>query len=81
MKRWKKNIQNKSHVSFTETVQVSLRGFGVWWRENPRILLSVMVCGVVSALTPYVKIWLLARLIDEIAGDVIRRHSQYMQWH
>ncbi len=67
MRKWKKSIQNKSQVSFTETVQFSLRGFRVWWRENPKILLSVMVCGVVSALTPYVDIWLLAHLIDEIA--------------
>lgn len=49
-------------------VHFSLRGFRVWWRENPRILLSVMICGGVSALTPYIDIWLLARLIDEIAG-------------
>ena len=68
MKKLKKGIPNKSHVTFMETVQLSLRGFRVWWRENPRILLSVMLCGVVSALIPYVDIWLLARLIDEIAG-------------
>ncbi|MDE6607879.1 MAG: ABC transporter ATP-binding protein, partial [Lachnospiraceae bacterium] len=49
-------------------MQFSLRGFRVWWRENPRLLLSVLICGVVSALTPYVDIWLLAHLIDEIAG-------------
>ena len=68
MKKSKKGIQNKSHVSFMETVKLSLRGFRVWWRENPKILISVMVCGVISALIPYVDIWLLARLIDEIAG-------------
>ncbi len=67
MKKSKKGIQSKSHVSFMKTVQLSLRGFRVWWRENPKILISVMVCGVVSALIPYVDIWLLARLIDEIA--------------
>ena len=68
MRKWKKGIPNKSRVSFKETVQFSLRGFRVWWKENPRLLLSVLICGVVSALTPYVDIWLLARLIDEIAG-------------
>lgn len=67
MREWKKGILNKSHVSFRETVQLSLRGFRVWWRENPRLLLSVLICGVVSALTPYADIWLLARLIDEVA--------------
>lgn len=68
MKKRKKGIPNKSQVSFMETVQFSLRGFRVWWRENPKMLLSVMICGVVSALTPYIDIWLLARLINEIAG-------------
>ncbi|MDE5748234.1 MAG: ABC transporter ATP-binding protein, partial [Acetatifactor sp.] len=60
--------ERKSHVSFKEMMQLTLRGFGVWRRENPRLLLSVLICGVVCALTPYVDIWLLARLIDEIAG-------------
>lgn len=60
--------KSKSHVSFLETVQFALRGFKVWWRENPWLLLSILLCGVVDALTPYVDIWLLARLIDEIAG-------------
>ena len=60
--------KSKSHVSIKETAQLALRGFGVWWRENPRLLLSILICGVVCALTPYVDIWLLARLIDEIAG-------------
>lgn len=60
--------KRKSPVSFKETVRFALRGFRVWWRENPRLLLSVLICGVACALTPYVDIWLLARLIDEIAS-------------
>ena len=55
--------------TFKETVQLSLRGFRAWWGENPRLLISVLICGVADALTPYVNIWLLARLIDEIAGE------------
>ena len=50
-------------------IQLTLRGYRVWWRENPGLLLSILICGVVSALTPYVDIWLLARLIDEITGE------------
>ena len=50
-------------------MRLTLRGFRVWWRENPKLLLSILICGVVSAVTPYVDIWLLARLIDEIAGE------------
>lgn len=59
--------KSKSYVSFLETIQFALRGFKVWWRENPWLLWSVFCCGVVDALAPYVDIWLLARLIDEIA--------------
>lgn len=53
---------------WTKTVQLTLRGFKIWWQENPRLMLSVLICGILNALTPYVEIWLLARLIDEIAG-------------
>ncbi len=53
---------------WTKTVQLTLRGFKIWWQENPRLMLSVLICGIFNALTPYVEIWLLARLIDEIAG-------------
>lgn len=60
--------KNKIWSSFLEMVQLTLRGFKVWQKENPRILLSVLLCGVVDALAPYAGIWLLARLVDEIAG-------------
>ena len=54
--------------SVRETVRLSLRGYKIWWRENPNLLISAMAYGVVDALAPYVSIWLLARLINEIAG-------------
>ena len=60
--------KSKTSVSFRESVRLTLRGYKVWWRENPGLLLSTLICGVVDALTPYAGIWLLARLIDEIAG-------------
>lgn len=61
--------KSKTSVSFRETVQLTLRGYKVWWRENPWLILSILISGVVEALTPYAGIWLLARLIDEIAGE------------
>ncbi len=67
MKPWKKG---------NETMRLALRGFRVWWRENPGLLLSVLICGIADALTPYADIWLLARLIDEIAG---RRDPQMLK--
>ncbi|MDE7132499.1 MAG: ABC transporter ATP-binding protein/permease [Lachnospiraceae bacterium] len=68
MRKRKKDNPSKASVSFKEMVRLSFRGFKVWWRENPELLLSVLMCEIVCALTPYVDIWLLARLIDEIAG-------------
>lgn len=61
--------KSKSSVSFQELVWLSLRGFKVWWRENPILLLSILISGIVDALTPFAGIWLLARLIDEITGE------------
>lgn len=60
--------KSNSPVSIKETTRLSLCGFRVWQRENPKLLLSILICGSVCALTPYVDIWLLACLIDEIAG-------------
>lgn len=68
MQKRKQDIPNKSQIPFKETVRLSVRGFRVWQRENPGLLLSVLICGIVSALAPYADIWLLARLLDEIAG-------------
>ncbi len=61
--------KSKTSVSFQEMVWLTLRGFKVWWRENPKLQLSILICGIVDALTPYAGIWLLARLIDEITGE------------
>ena len=60
--------KSKTSVSFQEMVWLTLRGFKVWWRENPILLLSILISGIVDALTPFAGIWLLARLIDEITG-------------
>ena len=78
----KKDIPGKSHASFRETARLSLRGFGVWRRETPGLLLSIMLCAVFEGLTPYVDIWLMARLIDEIAGgrDPQRLAAYALAW-
>lgn len=55
--------------SFTGKMQVSFAGMKIWWKENPQIMLSILFSGVMDAGVPYVGIWLLARLIDEIAGE------------
>lgn len=51
-----------------EAARLTLRGFKVWWKENPKMLAAPLLQGMVEALSPYGNLWLLARLIDEIAG-------------
>lgn len=40
-----------------ETVRLSLRGYRIWWKENPKLLLSTAAYVLFEALTPYVGIW------------------------
>ena len=61
--------KNDPPFSFREIIQLTLRGFGVWWQENPQILLSILWSGMIDASKPYLSIWLLAQLINEIAGN------------
>ena len=67
--------KNEPQFSFREIIQLTLRGFDVWWQENPKILLSILWSGMIDASTPYLSIWLLARLINEISGN---RDSQIL---
>lgn len=61
--------KNEPQFSFREIIQLTLRGLGVWWQENPKILLSILWSGMIDASTPYLSIWLLAQLINEISGN------------
>ena len=63
-------------ASVRETVRLSLRGCRLWGAENPKLLPATALCAVVDALRPYVGLWLLARLINEIAGA---RNPQTLQ--
>ncbi|MDO4302320.1 MAG: ABC transporter ATP-binding protein [Bacillota bacterium] len=56
-------------LSIKEMLWLSLRGYQIWWAENPQLLPATAAYAAVSSLSPYVGIWLLARLIDEIAGS------------
>lgn len=67
--------KNEPQFSFREIIQLTLRGLGVWWQENPKILLSILWSGMIDASTPYLSIWLLARLINKISGN---RDSQIL---
>ena len=54
--------------SLAEALKLSIRGYKIWWEKYPAMFTSTAVCAAVSALTPYVGIYLSAQIINEIAG-------------
>ncbi len=56
-----------------ETIRLTLRGYKIWWRENPQMLIAPALCSIVETVSPYVSVWLLAQLINEIAGQKDRQ--------
>ncbi|MCL2774179.1 MAG: ABC transporter ATP-binding protein/permease [Oscillospiraceae bacterium] len=63
-----KNKKKDDKFSFGKAMKITLRGYGIWWKVNPKILLSPLFCAVVDGLSPYVGIYLSARIINELAG-------------
>lgn len=64
-------MSNKSSklLSWKETLQISKKALRLIHRSQPGLLfVSLMPC-VWSALTPYVDIWLLALILDELSGS------------
>ncbi len=61
-------MKNKKY-SLKESLKLTLRGFGIMYRENPNMIISRIVSAVWGALTPYVGIYLSALIIDELTGS------------
>lgn len=55
-------------VSLREAAALSYRAFRLLNRRCPKLFASSFVCAAVSSVTPYVSIYLSARVIDELAG-------------
>lgn len=51
-----------------KTVKLTLRMFGIWYKNYPKLFFAATVCSIIGALTPYVNIYLTAQLINELAG-------------
>lgn len=56
---------------------LSFRGYRLWWEKYPMMLCSSALCSITAALTPYVAIYLTAKIINEIAGD---RDAYTLKW-
>jgi len=55
-------------VKFGEAVKITLRGYKEWWNIDTHIIIAPVCCAVVDGLSPFVGIYLSARIINELAG-------------
>lgn len=60
--------KKKDRLTFREAMAYSWRGYGIWWKAAPEVLLAAGVHQTVAALSPYVPLYFTARLLNEIAG-------------
>jgi len=45
-----------------------MRGYRIWWKVNPQLIIAPALAALVEGLTPFVGIFLSARIINQIAG-------------
>ena len=58
--------------------KLNLRAWGIWQKLCHQVFVSILLSSVVKAVTPYVTIFLSARIIDELSGE--RRPDQLLRW-
>lgn len=56
-------------ISLKKVTCLSLRGYCLWWKNYPKMLLSALFCSIVTALTSLVKIVLISQIITGISSD------------
>ena len=70
--------ENKQKLPLIESLRLNGRACAFLFRQVPMVFLSNIAQSVFSALTPYVGIYLSARLIDELAGE--RNPEKLVMW-
>lgn len=72
-------MENKEKkLGYMAAWKLNLRAWGIWWKLCPEAFVSLLLSSVVKAVTPYVTIFLSARIIDELSGA--RRPDQLLRW-
>ena len=61
-------MAKETKLTLKEARILTMRGYKIWWQENPAIFISVLLHNTVLGITPYVAIFFTSRIIDEIAG-------------
>lgn len=63
-----KKEKTSDKLPLREALTLNRRAFKLWYRQYPMMFVSSTLYAVISSLTPYVGIYLSARIIDELAG-------------
>ncbi len=72
-------MENKEKkLGYMAAWKLNLRAWGIWQKLCPQVFASTLLASVVTAVTPYVTIFLSARIIDELSGE--RRPDQLLRW-
>ena len=69
----------KKKMSWGKTLRLNNRAFKLFYQYYPQMVLSRIISVIWNALTPYVGIFLLALVIDELVGgrDIERLKMQF----
>jgi len=62
-------MTNLKKATIHETIKLTLRGYKLWWKISPQYFVAMALHGIVTAISPYVGIYLTAQIINEIAGN------------
>ena len=60
--------KEKKLLTWRETAHLNKRAFSLIYKRCPQMIISRLLCVVWDSLTPYVGVWLSAKLITELAG-------------
>ena len=55
-------------ISFKQAIRSQIRAFRLMQGKTPGLFSSMLISALFAALTPYIPIWLSARILDEISG-------------
>lgn len=67
----------EKNKSWSESIRLTLRGWHIWWKLRPTLLVSLASSAVVKAITPYTTIYFSARIIGELSQG---RDPQVLAW-
>jgi len=59
----------KEKMSLVKAIRYNGRAWGIWWKQCPGLFVSITLSSFMTAVSPYVSIWMIARIVDELAGS------------